>query len=72
MTLPVSLDHCVVHVSDFARSNAFYAAVLGAEVVANGKGFAYRFGASQLNLHGPGLDPVPVARIPVVPGNSDL
>jgi len=72
MSLPVSFDHCVVHVSDFARSNAFYAAVLGAEVVANGKGFAYRFGDRQLNLHGPGLDPVPVARIPVVPGNSDL
>lgn len=72
MTLPVAFDHCVVHVSDFTRSNAFYAGVLGAEVVPNGKGFAYRFGDRQLNLHGPGLDPHPLARVPVAPGNSDL
>ena len=32
----------------------------------------YRFGEVQLNLHGPGLEPVPVARVPVRPGNSDL
>jgi catechol 2,3-dioxygenase-like lactoylglutathione lyase family enzyme len=68
----VTLDHCVVHVSDWARSNAFYARVMGAEVVARGKGFAYRFGEQQLNLHGPGVDPLPVARDPVRPGNSDL
>ena len=65
----VTLDHCVVHVSDWARSNAFYAAVMGAEVIARGKGFAYRFGDQQLNLHGPGVDPVPVARDPVRPGD---
>ena len=40
----VTLDHCVVHVSDWERSNAFYATVLGAEVVPVGAGFAYRFG----------------------------
>jgi catechol 2,3-dioxygenase-like lactoylglutathione lyase family enzyme len=68
----ITLDHCVVHVSDWARSNAFYAEVLGAEVVPVGAGFAYRFGAQQLNLHGPGLTPEPVARLPVAPGNSDL
>ena len=68
----VKLDHCVVHVSDWARSNAFYAEVLGAEVVPRRNGFAYRFGDTQLNLHGPGVDPVPVARDPVRPGNSDL
>jgi catechol 2,3-dioxygenase-like lactoylglutathione lyase family enzyme len=68
----VKLDHCVVHVSDWARSNAFYAQVLGAEVLRRGKGFAYRFGDTQLNLHGPGVDAVPVARDPVRPGNSDL
>jgi catechol 2,3-dioxygenase-like lactoylglutathione lyase family enzyme len=72
MRLPVRLDHCVVHVSDWERSNAFYADVLGAEVVPHGPGFAYRFGDVQLNLHGPGLAPVPVARLPVQPGNSDL
>jgi catechol 2,3-dioxygenase-like lactoylglutathione lyase family enzyme len=68
----VTLDHCVVHVSNWERSNAFYRDVLGAELVRNGPGWAYRFGAVQLNLHGPGLDPVPVARIPVPPGGSDL
>ncbi|MDI4657367.1 VOC family protein [Xanthobacter autotrophicus] len=68
----IAFDHCVVHVSDFTRSNAFYAAVLGAQVVPVGAGFAYRFGDRQLNLHGPGVDPVPVARLPVQPGNSDL
>jgi catechol 2,3-dioxygenase-like lactoylglutathione lyase family enzyme len=72
MTPRVKLDHCVVHVSDWARSNDFYARVLGAEVVPRGAGFAYRFGDSQLNLHGPGVDAAPVARDPVRPGNSDL
>jgi catechol 2,3-dioxygenase-like lactoylglutathione lyase family enzyme len=33
---------------------------------------AYRFGTEQLNVHGPGVQPHPVARIPVAPGNSDL
>ena len=68
----VTLDHCVVHVSDWERSNAFYRDVLGAELVRIGAGWAYRFGAQQLNLHGPGLSPAPVARLPVQPGNSDL
>lgn len=68
----ISFDHCVIHVSDWARSNAFYAGVLGAEVVPRGGGFMYRFGGVQLNLHGPGLDPTPIARVPVTPGNSDL
>ena len=68
----VTLDHCVVHVSDWERSNAFYRTVLGAEVVPAGQGFAYRFGNAQLNLHGPGLSPTPVARLPVPPGGSDL
>ncbi len=69
---PVKLDHCVVHVSDWTRSNAFYERVMGAEVVPRGRGFAYRFGDVQLNLHGPGVSPDPVARLPVQPGNSDL
>jgi catechol 2,3-dioxygenase-like lactoylglutathione lyase family enzyme len=46
---PVKLDHCVVHVSDWVRSNDFYARVLGAEVLERGAGFAYRFGDTQLN-----------------------
>lgn len=68
----VSLDHCVIHVSDWERSNAFYRNVLGAEVVAIGKGWVYRFGTMQLNVHGPGVEPYPVARLPVPPGGSDL
>jgi catechol 2,3-dioxygenase-like lactoylglutathione lyase family enzyme len=72
MTLPITFDHCVVHVSDWERSNAFYRDVLGAELVARPVGFAYRFGAAQLNLHGPGVRPAEVARLPVAPGNSDL
>ena len=72
MTLPVRLDHCVLHVSDWDASNAFYRDVLGAELVAAGTGWAYRFVTQQLNVHGPGLEPTPVARLPVQPGNSDL
>jgi peroxiredoxin/catechol 2,3-dioxygenase-like lactoylglutathione lyase family enzyme len=70
--LPVSLDHCVIHVTDWERSNAFYTRVLGAELIARPVGYAYRFGDRQLNVHGPGVDPAQVARLPVAPGNSDL
>jgi catechol 2,3-dioxygenase-like lactoylglutathione lyase family enzyme len=67
------LDHCVIAVSDWERSNRFYAEVLGAELVELDKGrYAYRFGGQQLNVHGPGSDPHPRAADPVRPGNSDL
>lgn len=72
MSLPITFDHCVIHVSDWQRSNAFYRDVLGAEIVTVGRGFAYRFGAAQLNCHGPDAIGEPRARIPVEPGNSDL
>ncbi len=72
MRPPTKLDHCVIHVTDWERANAFYRDVLGAEVVARPVGFAYRFGDHQLNVHGPGVTPAEVARIPVAPGNSDL
>jgi catechol 2,3-dioxygenase-like lactoylglutathione lyase family enzyme len=65
----IKLDPCVIAVSDWERSNAFYRDVLGAEVI---DGKHYRFGENQLNVHGPGLDPHPVARDRVRPGNSDL
>ena len=70
--IPVKLDHCVIHVSDWERSNAFYRDVLGAALVARPVGFAYRFSEAQLNVHGPGVKPAEVARLPVQPGNSDL
>jgi catechol 2,3-dioxygenase-like lactoylglutathione lyase family enzyme len=68
----LKFDHCVIHVSDWERSNAFYRDVLGAELIRQGDGWAYRFGDVQLNCHGPGVDAKPVARLPVSPGNSDL
>ena len=69
----VSIDHCVIHVSDWQRSNAFYRDVAGAEVIERpGAKWAYRFGNQQLNVHSPGLDIDLVARLPVQPGNSDL
>ena len=71
--LPVKLDHCVIHVSDWNASNAFYRDVLGAELIDRGHGtWAYRFGSEQLNVHGPGVNADPVAKIAVAPGNSDL
>jgi catechol 2,3-dioxygenase-like lactoylglutathione lyase family enzyme len=71
----VNLDHVVIHVSDWERSNAFYRDVVGAELVETGDGGParrYRFGDQQLNVHGPGVQADPVARQPVAPGNSDL
>lgn len=70
--LPVALDHVVIAVSDWDRSNRFYAEVVGAEVVERGAGFAYRVGDRQLNVHGPGVAADPRAGVPVVPGGSDL
>ena len=63
MALPVRLDHCVIHVSDWEVSNAFYRDVVGAGLVESDGRTAYRFGAQQLNLHGPGVSPAPVAKI---------
>jgi len=72
MALLVRLDHCVIHVSNWDVSNAFYRDVVGAELVETGGRLAYRFGDQQLNLHGPGVSTAQVARLPVQPGNSDL
>lgn len=68
----VRLDHVVIAVSDWARSNAFYRDAVGAEIVRRGDGYAYRFGEQQLNVHGPGMSPGLLATLRVVPGNSDL
>ena len=68
----MTLDHCVIHVTDWERSNAFYTTVMGAELIERPVGYAYRFGDRQLNVHGPGVKPAEVARLPVAPGNSDL
>ena len=69
----LALDHCVIAVTEWDRSNAFYRDVLGAELVELSYGrYAYRFGQQQLNVHGPGSEPYPRAADPVRPGNSDL
>jgi catechol 2,3-dioxygenase-like lactoylglutathione lyase family enzyme len=68
----VSLDHCVIRVTNWERSNAFYQDVMGAEVIAKGEGWVYQFGLVRLNVHGPGVKAHPVARVPVPPGGSDL
>ena len=73
MGMQINLDHVVISVSDWARTNAFYRDVLGAELVEVAPGqVAYRFGDQQLNVHGPGSEPFPVAQERVRPGNSDL
>jgi catechol 2,3-dioxygenase-like lactoylglutathione lyase family enzyme len=68
----VVLDHCVIHVTEWERSNAFYRDVMGADVVQKSNGWVYQFGTMRLNVHGPGVHAHPVARIPVPPGGSDL
>lgn len=68
----IKLDHFVIHVSDWQRSNDFYERVFGMEVVKRGNGYAYRLGDIQLNCHGPGFETDTVARLPVQPGNSDI
>jgi catechol 2,3-dioxygenase-like lactoylglutathione lyase family enzyme len=69
----IKLDHSVIHVTEWDRSNLFYRDVLGAELIDRGNdSWAYRFGSEQLNVHGPGVTAAPLARVPVAPGNSDL
>ncbi|WP_446655195.1 VOC family protein [Blastomonas sp.] len=73
----VSFDHCVIASNDLDRTDAFYRAVFGAEVSKPMELFRqYRIGAHMINVHGPGLPqkapPELVARLPVMPGNSDL
>ncbi len=72
MPLPIRFDHCVIHVSDWDAAAAFYRDVMGAEVVPHGKGALFRFPNAQLNTHGPDQIGQPRARLPVMPGNSDL
>ena len=62
MSLPVKFDHCVVHVTDWERSNQFYREVVGAEIIDRNGRFVYRFGETQLNLHGPGVKAGPPRR----------
>ena len=74
LTTPaLALDHLVIAVSDWTRSNAFYRDVVGAELVELEHGrTAYRLANVQLNVHGPGSTPAPRAAQPVRPGGSDV
>lgn len=69
----VRLDHCVIAVSNWERSNAFYRDVVGVELVDLPRGRrAYRLGNAQLNVHGPKSTAQPLPARPVAPGNSDI
>lgn len=72
----IRLDHVVIAVSDWERANAFYRDVCGAEVVPLDEPpptrWRYRFGNQVLNVHGPGMDPTPVARRRGGPGSADF
>ena len=72
----ITLDHVVIAVSDWETANACYRDVCGAELVEltehGPRRWRYRFGDIQFNVHGPGMDPQPVARIPAAPGMADL
>ena len=72
VTPKLVIDHCVIAVSDWGRSNAFYRDVLGAVIDQKDAWFGhYRFGDWQLNVHGPGFEGLNADK-PVEPGNSDL
>jgi catechol 2,3-dioxygenase-like lactoylglutathione lyase family enzyme len=68
------LDHAVIAVSEWERSNSFYRDVLGVDVVeVEYNRYAYVLPDGQrLNVHGPGSTPTPRAAEPVRPGNFDL
>jgi catechol 2,3-dioxygenase-like lactoylglutathione lyase family enzyme len=69
---PLGFDHCVIAVSNWEISDAFYRDVLGAEIPPHDEWRGeYRFGAWKLNVHGPGFVGLN-AHVPVQPGNSDL
>ncbi len=66
------LDHLVLTVASIEASLAFYAGVLGLEVVTFGAGRkALRFGAQQINLHQADGTFEPKATHPL-PGSADL
>ena len=66
------LDHCVIHVSDWERSNVFCRDVLGTELIDRGGGtWAYRFGTEQLNVHA-GMLPCSTRRLTSSVSVNDL
>jgi len=67
-----SLDHLVLTVKDIEAASAFYAKVLGMEIVIFGGGRkALSFGSQKINLHQHGSEFEPKAHLPT-PGSADL
>jgi catechol 2,3-dioxygenase-like lactoylglutathione lyase family enzyme len=68
----ISLDHLVLTVQNIERTCAFYATVLGMEVMTFGDGRkALAFGSQKINLHERGKEFEPKAGKPT-PGSADL
>ena len=68
----ISLDHLVLTVRSIEATCAFYAGVLGMEVVTIGQGRkALGFGSQKINLHERGKEFEPKAAQPT-PGSADL
>jgi len=66
------IDHLVLTVRDIDASCAFYARVLGMDVVTFAGGRkALAFGAQKINLHEAGREFEPKAHVPT-PGSADL
>jgi len=67
-----SLDHLVLTVRNIDTTVAFYATVLGMEVITFAGGRqALSFGAQKINLHQQGHEFEPKAQLPT-PGSADL
>ena len=73
----VRLDHVVIAVTDWERANAVYRDVCGAELIRSGRWPVHvlalpRSASSSSTVHGPGVEPAPVARVTTTPGSADL
>ena len=69
----LELDHVVIRVRDLDVTQEFYVRVLGAEARALSYGrLALRLANAQINVHGPGSTPEPVAADRAPAGAFDL
>jgi len=67
-----AIDHIVLTVKDIDTTCAFYAQVLGMQIITFGRGRkALSFGEQKINLHQHGLEFEPKAKEPT-PGAADL
>lgn len=71
--MQIEIDHFIMSVSDWDVSREFYEKVVGAEIVDHPDGnFALRFGKTQLNLLGPGINTIQTAKVKSQPGCVDM